>query len=450
MSFDDSQMRGAEQEEGSNVPTLSTLRRLQKDISDTAGTGLPGGELYVDSTTLLPNANQTGAASAPFKTIGQAIAAVAAGQTIHVAAGIYNEALVMRDVDGVAIVGDSVNNTIVTPPSGGAAFSWTAGATTGGSVKSFLLQNLTLGGTPLVGASIAVTGAAAVGGSSVFLGGEGFLLRNVIAGGNVGITQVGTVDIAQCELGPGATPATTTLASNGFNFVGAGLYGNVAINQLTGFPPPTGLTGTTNLATGVSAVNLTIVGSGGGIYNVAAARVSSVNVSSLSAGATFSAVGLFDSGAFTATNLADGAGLSVEFAQISGNVSIAKAAGGVARLPAILTASQIGGSIALASDLIDLDLRGSTYAESTLSVTGTSTMRQTRWTLRGVIPAVALTPVTFTIPRPAGANAYAVLPSYKGGVTPNSGSFSAETVTGFSHIESASTGTVDYVFFEEN
>lgn len=65
----------------------------------------------------------TGAATAPFATIGKAAAAATPGTTIAVAAGTYKEALVLGN--GVGLVGIGSKSVIVQPPAGASGLSCT-------------------------------------------------------------------------------------------------------------------------------------------------------------------------------------------------------------------------------------------------------------------------------------------------------------------------------------
>ena len=73
------------------------------------GAAWAGAQVYVDvaSTASFP----TGTQEAPFPTIQQGINAAAAGDVVQVAAGTYNESLIMRD--GVSVVGAGPDVTIL-------------------------------------------------------------------------------------------------------------------------------------------------------------------------------------------------------------------------------------------------------------------------------------------------------------------------------------------------
>lgn len=84
---------------------------------------------------------QRGRIDKPFSTIQAALTAALAGDTLMVAPGTYAENLVIPDKDGLAIVGQDVDTTIVTAAVG-RTISWVAGI--GASVRSFRLANVTI------------------------------------------------------------------------------------------------------------------------------------------------------------------------------------------------------------------------------------------------------------------------------------------------------------------
>jgi hypothetical protein len=86
----------------------------------------------------------TGTLNCPYLTVQKAINSISAGMSIYIFPGTYSENVVMRDVEGVAIFGSSEQNTTITNAIAGHTFSWVAAASTGASVTTFRMQDITL------------------------------------------------------------------------------------------------------------------------------------------------------------------------------------------------------------------------------------------------------------------------------------------------------------------
>jgi hypothetical protein len=110
-------------------------------LISSAGAGLSS-VLFVSSNT--ETYIETGSISAPFRTVQAAINAATAGTSIYIMPGNYSENVVMRDLNQIAIIGSSEDNTSITNASAGHTFSWVPDATTGADVDEFTMYNLTL------------------------------------------------------------------------------------------------------------------------------------------------------------------------------------------------------------------------------------------------------------------------------------------------------------------
>ncbi|MFZ4399413.1 MAG: hypothetical protein ACOYO1_05205 [Bacteroidales bacterium] len=96
--------------------------------------------LYVSKVT---DGYQNGSIEYPFSTISAALDAAASYTTIKVASGTYQENIVMRDLEGIAIIGDSELNTTIVNDGFYHTFYWYP--TT--EILSFSLKNITFSNT---------------------------------------------------------------------------------------------------------------------------------------------------------------------------------------------------------------------------------------------------------------------------------------------------------------
>jgi hypothetical protein len=114
-----------------------------------AGGGVASKYIYVSNastSTLTPD----GSFAAPFLTVQSAINAATANTSIYIMPGTYSENVVMRDLDGIAIIGSSEVNTIITNATAGHTFSWVPGAVTGALVNKFVMYDIELANTDTV------------------------------------------------------------------------------------------------------------------------------------------------------------------------------------------------------------------------------------------------------------------------------------------------------------
>lgn len=122
----------------SGIPGLATRSRL---VVDAAAVG---------------SYSEDGSEARPFRTLQAAINAATPGTAIAIKPGTYSENIVMRDLDGVAIVGTSEANTILQNASPGHTFSWVPGAVAGALVNRFAMANLEIVNTDTANGSHAV------------------------------------------------------------------------------------------------------------------------------------------------------------------------------------------------------------------------------------------------------------------------------------------------------
>jgi hypothetical protein len=145
----------------------STISQLL--AADGVGFG-PSGALWVGKNGSDGN---PGSFAAPFLTVQAAINAAETNNSIYIMPGVYSENIVMRDIDGISLIGSAENNTVISDAVPGHTFSWVPGATSGALVNTFQVSNITFSNSDTTGAYYAVNiDANAVRYPDVFLGDE--------------------------------------------------------------------------------------------------------------------------------------------------------------------------------------------------------------------------------------------------------------------------------------
>ena len=125
--------------------------------------GIKENVLYVSKVT---DGYQNGSIEYPFSTISAALNAAASYTTIKIASGTYQENIVMPNLEGIAIIGDSELNTTIVNDGVSHTFYWYP--TT--EIFSFSLKNITFSNTENGYDAIHIDGTAIFGEAAVFGG----------------------------------------------------------------------------------------------------------------------------------------------------------------------------------------------------------------------------------------------------------------------------------------
>ena len=223
--------------------------------------------LYVDNNRT-DSYTATGTIIKPYKTVQAAINAATPETTIYIAPGTYTENIVMRDLEGIALVGGSEMNTNIINYTAGHTFSWVAGASTGAAVTRFGIQNIEFQNTDTTGSyhslhfdGTAVTypntflsdefdliivdcdGQQAQGSTTVYFNkcGGVFWYHGQVTGGDLTVINTGVFRGSQLEIGELSSPTNfnvtydTTLPYNGLGrngvtlATGSVVWGNVIL-----------------------------------------------------------------------------------------------------------------------------------------------------------------------------------------------------------------------------
>jgi hypothetical protein len=169
--------------------------------------------LYVDGGTAVAVAQQNGSAGKPYSTIQAAVnraQALGGNTAIVVTAGTYLEQVTIPDIDNLAIIGAGMDTTIVR--SANATVRWTSGAASGAAVHRALIRDLAIEQTAAdgVNGAINIDGNAnnAAAGTGTFLD-RGIELVRVRVRNNApgsiyalaaNFWTVGKVVLTQCDL----------------------------------------------------------------------------------------------------------------------------------------------------------------------------------------------------------------------------------------------------------
>ena len=470
----------------------------QLKISDGATAGGKAVELaqatltYPATKTIYVDKNRTDIYTAtgniltPYTTIQAAIDNATNFTTINIAPGVYAENIVMRDLEGVALVGSSEMNTTIVNVGENHTFSWIPGAVTGALVDCFAIKFMTIKNTSATHHALHIDAAAVVY-PNVFISDEfdiievdidGFsagtthktqgttnvYFRNVgrlywnhghSIGGDITVDDSSTFRVRNIEIGELANPGNLNLGYDGthgyHNLLGRTDYtiatGSVIFGNLVITGHPIVQFDKTSVVVGnVVATSLTSYYSSGRNYCPLFSLYGQIGLAGGGAGnvsVTFPDPKLSSTGA-TANSAVDFSG-----AMIAGTVTLAKATAGPADDVARQYAGVLGtgtqfdkgtsGSI-LITGYVGADLRGAIFNQ--VALTGST----------GIVDrdVVKLKDLTVTL----GANAVAITPylasgSYMvnangitGGGVPIAFGASTKTLAGFGLVASAA-GTAD-------
>ena len=442
-------------------------------VDDEAATIEPG-VLYVNTGS---PANGSGAGHSPFNTLQAAINAASNNYTIYITtAGTHLENIVMRDLDGIAIIGDSEMNTIISNNGPSHTFSWVPGVTSGALVNSFNLRNITFENDDTTNTYHAVhIDAAAVLYPNTFLGHEAdfnvvdiegtqpangvtayfrntgaiYLDHSQITGGDLKIDTVSVFRTRNVEVGTLDDPRDINITYEGSTDIHNGLgrgdvsiaTGSVVFGDINLIGHPILQLDHTSLVVGdIVGLSLTSFYASGRDYAPLLSIYGQVGLAGGGQGnitLTFPDV----SASNTAINAVD-----LSNAHIQGTVTLTKAsplpadARGYAYVIAPAQFDKTTSGAITSNGYISLDLRGAVYSQAALTVTGAGVVDRNHW----VIPAATTTStsqsITITPPFPPGAT-YSVVATP---ATAIAHGVNTKTVSSFTYVLASGGTTTDF------
>jgi hypothetical protein len=416
---------------------------------------------------------ETGTQVFPFKTIQAALNAAMAGTTILITPYPYTENLVIPDLDGLVLYGFSDATTTVTNKVAGHTLSWVPAAATGVLVKTFTIFGMSFGNTDTTGTYQAIhVDGSAVSSPNTFCAtkfeldfanvvssgtagqvtvsfrsvGQIYWMHALIGGGDVSVANCTSFRARQLHVGDQNTPTNFVVEYNGANSTpGTGrsdvtiaqesiVWGNVILNG-----HPIFQNDQSSIIVGNVTGTLTSYYSSGKDYCPVMAFYGHLGLLGGTGGSiTLTLPDPQTSG--TAFNLID-----LSQALIQGSVSITKTnfspattrGYGVLIAPGTVFNTTTAGAIS-ANGYVAMDLRGATFLQSALAVTGAASIDRSKINMK-VATAGTSTAVTLSPPLPTGA-------TYTVALTPPSAvaaGVSSETVTGFNILLATGGGTTD-------
>lgn len=197
--------------------------------------------LYVDKNRV-DSYTATGGMLTPFLTIQAALNVATANTTILISPGTYTESIVIPDLDGLAIIGSSKINTIITNSGATDTITWIPSAVTGATVNKSCMMNLTVINT--VGNYTIIIDASAVLYPDTFVADE-FYITGVdfhgdmsfintgviywvdgITTGHLNVVDCATFRVRHSEIGSLIAPKNFNVTYEGADGIYNGLYRN--------------------------------------------------------------------------------------------------------------------------------------------------------------------------------------------------------------------------------
>jgi len=424
----------------------------------------------------------------PFLTVQAALTAALAGDAILVAPGTYAENLVIPDIDGLAIVGENTTTTIITAALG-RTISWVPAAGPGALVKSFNLAKLTVSNTDPLSDTIFVDGTA-VSNPNTFCGsffcdeiavthsGAGIPMNMICVGrvitslstvtgntgGGVRIRNCSRFQVTESSVASSSLLPATVLDLGWDRNAGAAIPGlgreGFYLSNSTFVSHNTIISGQPIFSVGVGCVLLGTLTTAltffaGGVNQGPVIYLNGSFGALIDPVAGYLTPPVAGVGTITITLPLTTAGLPRMVLDLTGGsfygtVAIDKTGGGVVRQSVTAKGAsfyaQAAGNIT-AGALIDLDLRGASFAQAALAVAGGGTIDRDKVTIQAVAVALAGTPVVFAIPFPSTVTTQYAPQFTPTGViaAPVSASITARTAAGFTATAVGVAATGDFV-----
>lgn len=441
-----------------------------------AAMNIPSTSILNNTSVLYVNTKNTtngiGTILSPFNLVQTAINAATDFTTIKITTGgDHFENLVMRDLNGVAFVGDSEMNTSIVNVGNSHTFSWVAGAVSGALCNKFSLNDIEFVNTDTTGTYHAlhidgnavvypntflgtefdinlvdIEGSGVAGQTTAYFRNTGIVhwTHGQVVGGDLEIKNVSIFRTRQLEIGTLVVPTNLVVEYNGNNpRNGLGRNDNTLAEQsivwgnLVLLGHPIFQCDKTSIITGTTTGTLTSFYASGRDYCPTLVLYGQFGIVGYGGNITLQFPDPQISG--SAFNFVD-----MSYAHVLGTVSFTKTnflpattrGYAIITAPAQFDTSTVAGISA--NGFVALDLRGATFKQSVLSTSGAASIDRDVIAFNVATPTVS-TSVSIVPPLPLGA-------TYTVSACPTTAiayGVSSKTISGFTLLLATGGGTTD-------